>query len=326
MTTPDTPNIAVLIPCYNESLTIASVVAGFQEQLPLATVYVFDNNSTDGTGDLAARAGAKVAREKRQGKGYVLSSMLETVTADVYVLVDGDATYPPERVQDLLKPILEGRADHVVGARNAGKAHRRFHGFGNWLVTFLVNRIFSTSLEDVMSGYRAFTGEVALNVPLLAGGFDIETEFTLQTLEKRFVLLEVPVPYHDRPAGSFSKLSTFRDGARVLRRIVTILKDFRPFTFFGSLAAIVASLSLLSGYLPIADYLRFRYVYHVPLALLAAVLGSISVGLLQTGIVLSTINARFRESQVLRRRDQRRRESPLVSVAPGRPYSEKLNS
>jgi glycosyltransferase involved in cell wall biosynthesis len=280
-------------------------VHSFAEHLPAARIFVFDNNSTDGTAAEAEAAGAIVITEKRQGKGHVLASMFGMIEADFYVLVDGDCTYPPENVQDLLAPLLQGRADHVVGARRAvdpHKAYRLFHSWGNRMVTFLVNRIFATSLEDVMSGYRAFTREVAWNVPLLSGGFDVETEFTLQTLYHGFIIREVPVVYHVRPPGSSSKLSTFRDGARVLVRIASILKDFRPFTFFGCLSAAVAGLSLLAGYLPIADYIRERYVYHVPLALLAAVLGSISVVLLQTGIVLTTMNSRFRELHVLRRR------------------------
>ena len=297
--------VAVLIPCFNEAPTVATVVADFARELPHATIYVFDNNSTDETAAVAARAGAVVIPEKRQGKGHVMASMLAGVDADVYVLVDGDATYPADRVHDLLDPIARKRADHVVGARRAvapDKAYRRFHTFGNRMVTFLVNRIFGTALEDVMSGYRAFTRDVALNVPILSSGFDVETEFTLQTLEKGFVIVETPVPYLERPAGSVSKLSTYRDGARVLLRVATILKDFRPFSFFAGLAGVTAVLSLLAGYRPIADYVRERYVYHVPLAILAAVLGVISVGLLQTGIVLATMNARFRELHALRRR------------------------
>lgn len=301
------PSVAVLIPCYNEALTVEAVVADFRAQLPDARIYVFDNNSTDGTADKARAAGATVLREKRQGKGFVMASMMEKIDADLFVLVDGDSTYPADRVHDLIAPVLEQRADQVVGSRQAvdpNKAYRPFHTLGNTLVTFLVNRIFATNLRDVMSGYRVFTREVALNVPILSGGFDVETEFTLQTLEKQFVIVEVPVAYLERPQGSVSKLSTYRDGFRVLRRIGTILKDFRPFTFFGGLAGFIAFLSLLAGYEPIADYVRERYVYHVPLAILAAVLGSISVGLFQTGLLLATMNARFRELHALRRRDR----------------------
>ncbi len=302
-------SIAVLVPCYNEALTVGRVVEDFARELPQAKIYVFDNNSTDATAEIAAKAGAIVIPEKRQGKGYVVMSMLEKVDADVYVMVDGDSTYPADRVHDLLAPVLQEQADHVVGARraiDAEKAYRPMHGLGNWLVTFLVNRIFSTSLEDVMSGYRAFTRDVALHTPLLSGGFDVETEFTLQTLEKGFLIEEVPVPYVERPEGSHSKLSTYRDGFRVLKRIATILKDFRPMAFFGGLAAATLALSLLAGWLPILDYVRERFVRRVPLAILAAALGGIAIGLFQTGVVLTTMNARIREIHALARRRRRR--------------------
>lgn len=303
-------SIAVLVPCYNEAATVGRVVSDFARELPGARIYVFDNNSTDATAEIAAKAGAIVIPEKRQGKGHVVMSMLQKVDADVYVMVDGDSTYPADRVHDILAPVLEDRADHVVGARravDAEKAYRPMHGLGNWLVTFLVNRIFSTSLEDVMSGYRAFTRDVALHTPLLSGGFDVETEFTLQTLEKGFVIEEVPVPYLERPEGSHSKLSTYRDGFRVLKRIATILKDFRPMAFFGGLAAVTLALSLLAGWLPILDYVRERFVRRVPLAILAAALGGIAIGLFQTGVVLTTLNARIREIQALSRRRGRHR-------------------
>jgi hypothetical protein len=181
------------------------------------------------------------------------------------------------------------------------------HAFGNRLVTSLVNSIFNSKLEDVMSGYRVFTWELAQSVPILAGGFDIETEFTLQCLEKGFVIQEVPVAYLPRPEGSQSKLSTYRDGVRVLGRIVRVLKDFRPFLFFGVLSLTSAALSLFCGYWPILDYIRERYVHRVPLAVLAGLLGTIAVGLLLAGVILATINARFLEMSALHRRAVRAR-------------------
>lgn len=303
------PRIAVLVPCFNEATTVGTVVRELRAALPEADIVVFDNDSTDDTAGVARAAGARVVHEKRRGKGYVFAAMLEKVDADLYVLIDGDATYPVDRVRDLLRPILEGRADQVVGARQVedpSRAYRPFHESGNRLVTFLVNRIFGTRLGDVMSGYRAFTAEVADHVPFLAGGFDVETEFTLQSLEKGFVIAEVPVPYRERPQGSHSKLSTWHDGFQVLARIGTILKDFRPFTFFGGLSFLAAILSLLSGYLPIRDYVTERYVHHVPLAILAGILGSVAIGLLQTGVVLATLNARLAEFHRLRRRKGKR--------------------
>jgi glycosyltransferase involved in cell wall biosynthesis len=305
--------VAVLVPCFNEALTIAKVVADFRGALPDATVHVFDNNSTDDTARIAEGAGAVVDRERRQGKGFVMASMLEKVDADAYVLVDGDDTYPAERVHDLLRPVLAGDADQVVGARKAedpSKAYRPLHTFGNRLVTFLVNRVFGTRLTDVMSGYRAFNRGVARNVPFLSGGFDVETEFTLQCLEKGFTIEEIDVAYRNRPKGSVSKLSTFRDGFRVLRRILLILKDFRPFVFFGTLAVVSALLSLLAGWPAVHDYIKYRYVYHVPLAVLAGFLGLIAVLLLAVGTLLATFNARVREIHALARRDRSRVDAP----------------
>jgi glycosyltransferase involved in cell wall biosynthesis len=300
---------AVLIPCLDEEPTVGRVVADFRRALPDATVWVFDNDSRDATSRVAAEAGATVVRVPRRGKGHVLAQALARVDADAYVLVDGDATYPADRVRDLLAPIEAGLEHHVVGARQAqdpSAAYRPLHGAGNRLVTFLVNRIFRTRLKDVMSGYRAFSREVARNVPVLAGGFDVETEFTLQSLEKGFGVVEIPVAYAARPPGSRSKLSTFRDGFRVLARVVTILKDFRPFAFFGGLALATAALSLLAAWPAIQDYVEHRYVYHVPLAVLAGVLGVVAVVLLGIGTVLATMNARFRELHALARRDRLR--------------------
>jgi glycosyltransferase involved in cell wall biosynthesis len=297
--------IAVLVPCFREESTIGAVVRSFREALPQAEVWVFDNASDDGTAEKAREAGARVRTEPRRGKGNVVQAMLREVDADLYVLVDGDSTYPADRARDLLAPILEGRADQVVGARRAAageRAYPRLHPLGNRVVTFLVNRIFGTRLEDVMSGYRAFHREVARHVPLTATGFDVETEWTLQTLEKGFVIEEIPVVYRERPEGSHSKLSTFRDGVRVLWRIVRILKDFRPLAFFGALAIVSAILSALCGALPVMEYARERYVHRVPLAVLAGFLGTIALGLLQTGVVLSSLNNRFLEIHRLRRR------------------------
>jgi hypothetical protein len=205
--------------------------------------------------------------------------------------------------------VAAGLADQTVGARRAVDSSRPMHAFGNRLVTSLVNGVFHSDLEDVMSGYRVFTRELAQSVPILAGGFDIETEFTLQCLEKGFVIEEVPVAYRQRPEGSQSKLSTYRDGFRVLARIVRVLKDFRPFLFFGVLALACAALSLFCGYWPIVDYVRERYVHRVPLAVLAGFLATISVGLLLAGVVLATINARFLELSALHRRAARARDA-----------------
>lgn len=234
----NSPLIAVLIPCFNEALTIRKVVADFKKELPHASIYVFDNNSTDDTAAIAAQAGATVVQEKKRGKGFVVASMLSNIAADFYVMVDGDDTYAADCVHKLLEPVLSNRADMVVGQRlstYAMTAFRPLHVFGNRLVVNLINFIFSSKLTDVMSGYRAFTQDVALTLPVVAIGFDVETEMTIQLLYRHFIIQEVPVPYRERPEGSSSKLSTFRDGIRVLLKILGIFKAYKPLTFFGGL-------------------------------------------------------------------------------------------
>ncbi len=297
--------IAVLVPCYNESATISKVVADFRRELPEATVYVFDNNSTDGTGDLAQAAGAVVVKEKRQGKGFVVAAMLEKVDADYYVMVDGDDTYPAERVRDVLSPVLTGKADMVVGRRkaeNEAAAYRRFHVFGNWLVRTMINLIFRAKLTDIMSGYRAFTREVARSLPIMAYGFDIETEMTVQCLYRKWVLHEVPIAYRERPEGSVSKLSTFRDGFRVIFRILSLFRSYKPLTFFGGMGIAFMALSLGSGAWVLfgeagADSTRRTLFIVATFTLLAMSLIAASIG-----VIVQLINFRFLElDSVLRR-------------------------
>jgi glycosyltransferase involved in cell wall biosynthesis len=224
-------------------------VTDFKKELPRASIYVFDNNSTDDTAAIATQAGATVVREKKQGKGFVIASMLNTIVADYYVMVDGDDTYDASCVHKLLEPVISAQADMAVGQRLSTftkTAFRPLHVFGNHLVVNLINLIFSSQLSDVMSGYRAFTREVAISLPIVATGFDVETEMTLQLLYRHCIIQEVPVPYKERPVGSCSKLSTFRDGARVLFKILGIFKAYKPLTFFGGLGL----LALLAGAIP----------------------------------------------------------------------------
>lgn len=300
-------HIAILIPCYNEAATIEKVVRDFRRELPEASVYVFDNNSTDGTADLAARAGAMVIPEKKQGKGHVVAAMFEKVDADAYVMVDGDDTYPAENVRSLLKPILEGKADMTVGRREASSddttAYRRFHVFGNWLVRRLINSIFRANLQDIMSGYRAFTREVAKNVPIMAYGFDIETEMTVQSLYRKWVIQEVPVPYRSRPEGSESKLSTFRDGIRVIFRILSLFRSYKPLTFFGAMG--IAFL-LISGGLSAEiwfGHLDPKSGYRLTLIIGAGTFLAMSLIAMSIGVIVQLVNFRFLElDSVLRRR------------------------
>lgn len=292
--------VAILIPCYNEELTIEKVVRDFAKELPGARICVFDNNSSDRSRELAVRAGADVIEEKRQGKGFVVASMLRKVCADYYVMVDGDDTYPAEKVHDLLEPLYSNEADMVVGQRLSvydQKAFRPLHVMGNRLVNFFVNRIFNTCLTDPMSGYRAFTHELAESLPVIATGFDVETEMTLQILYRKFIIREVSIPYRARPQGSFSKLSTFRDGFLVLLKILNIFRAYKPLTFFGSLG-----ICFCLGGIAITTYAFIRYaVIQPPVTLLLFISGGIAViiGVLMAsiGIILNTLNYRILETE-----------------------------
>lgn len=296
--------IAVLIPCLNEEQTVGKVIDDFRAALPAATVYVYDNNSTDRTAAVAREHGACVEREHRPGKGFVIAAMFRKVEADLYVLVDGDDTYDAAAVERLLAPLREGAADMVVGARLKGYSKGSFpalHVLGNRVLTGLVNRIFDSQLSDMMSGYRAMTRELVKTVPVLSEGFEVETEMTIRSLEQGFAIVEVPLPYQERPAGSLSKLRTFRDGFRVVGSIINITRAYKPFTFFGLLGLLFMAAGLGVGGVVIADYLDDRFVEHVPLAVLATgcmILSFFSIG---TGIMLNSINERIREIATIQR-------------------------
>jgi glycosyltransferase involved in cell wall biosynthesis len=292
--------VTVLIPCHNEALTVGKVVDDFRRELPRAAVVVVDNGSTDATAATATAHGATVLKEPRRGKGFAVETMFDYVDADVYVMVDGDDTYPADRVHDLLAPVLAGEADMAVASRLAGhdqESFRPLHVWGNNLVRGLVNRVGRAHLTDILSGYRAMTRDVVARLPVVASGFEVETELTLQMLYYRRRLVEVPVAYGRRPQGSASKLRTFRDGARVLWRIFTLFRAFKPLTFFGSLALLLAGLGLLAGIPPIHDYLTdpTDFVRHVPLAILATGLMMLAAGCLFVGVVLHAVNWRLME-------------------------------
>jgi glycosyltransferase involved in cell wall biosynthesis len=296
--TSSSTSIAVVIPCYNEALTIEKVVSDFRRVLPSASIVVFDNNSTDDSAALAEHAGAVVVREKRQGKGSVVSAILNTVDADYYVMVDGDDTYPADAVFGLLAPIMRGEADMVTGQRLSTFAEHSFrplHVVGNKLVRTLVNLSFGVHLRDIMSGYRAFTREVAEHVPVVASGFDVETEMTLQLLYRRFVIREIPIAYRARRAGSVSKLNTVKDGTRVLAKIGSVLQAYKPLTFFGSVAIILCVVGLFIGHFVIREYIDYRYIFSVPKAILAAGLMVLAFLSASLGLLLHTINFRILE-------------------------------
>lgn len=291
-------SIAVLIPCYNEANTIGTVVTAFKEALPLAVVYVYDNNSTDATASLAAEAGAIVRREPRQGKGNVLRSMFRDIDADVYVLVDGDDTYPAEAAPEMIRLVQEEKADMVVGDRLSStyttENRRRFHNFGNNLVRMLVNRLFRGNVTDIMTGYRAFSPLFVKSFPVLSRGFEIETEMTIHALDKNFVLKSIPVDYRDRPVGSESKLNTFSDGIKVLRTVFRMLKDYRPLLFFVSLAVFAWILSALM-FLPVfLDYCHTGLVPRFPTLIVSGVMATFGLLFLVCGLILDTVVQKHR--------------------------------
>ena len=306
--------IAVLVPCYNESATIASVVADFRRELPEAQVHVFDNNSSDGSGALALAAGAAVHPVPTQGKGEVVRAMFRDVEADIFVMVDGDGTYPAHRVRELMAPIIEGGAEMVVGTRLQNydsNSFRPLHVFGNALVLQVINAFFGAQLTDVMSGYRAFSRRFVKTIPVLSHGFEIETEMTLHALEHRLPIAEVGIPYGERPAGSESKLHTFRDGFRVLATILRLYKDYRPMAFFGLIGLAFLALGAAAGVLVTIEFMEMGQVIGVARAVLAVACGIVGVLSLATGAVLDTVNRRAREIYVLladqvvsRRRDE----------------------
>ena len=284
------PKIAVLLPCYNESLTIEKVVKDFRAQLPDADIWVYDNNSTDGSGDLARAAGAKVRHVRQQGKGHVVRRMFQEVEADVYVMVDADDTYPADEVQKLIQPIVDGEADMVNGDRLSStymtENKRPGHNFGNTLVCTLIRVLWGQRVHDVMTGYRAFSRLFVKSCPVLANGFEIETEMTLHTIDKRMSLVEVPVQYRDRPAGSFSKLNTVSDGFRVLFTIFNLFRFYRPELFFGTVG--LALLLIAAGlFLPVlVDYFQTGLVPRVPTQIFSgfvAIAGLLSFGV---GLIL----------------------------------------
>ena len=310
--------IAVLIPCYNEAATVAKVVADYRAALPGATIYVYDNNSTDGTGALAAAAGAVVRREAQQGKGNVLRRMFREVDARCYLLVDGDDTYLADAAPKMVAAVLEHGADMVVGDRLSStyftENKRPFHNFGNSLVRFSINRLFGSRIQDIMTGYRAFSFLFAKTFPVLSRGFEIETEMSIHAVERNMQIENVVVEYRDRPAGSESKLNTYSDGAKVLGTILRLYKNYRPFGFFSLLAAMLAVLS--AGFMVpvVAEYFRTGLVPRFP-TLIVCACGMVAALLLFTaGIVLSNLltqdarNFEFKLQQAERwRREAERR-------------------
>lgn len=300
--TPIEKSIAVIIPCFNEEITISKVVKDFRRELPEAQIYVYDNNSTDFTVQKATVSGAKIRYEYKQGKGNVVRSFFRNIESDLYVMVDGDATYPADKVHALIAPVLAGEADMTVGTRletYETKSFRLFHKFGNNLIRRTINLLFGTQLSDILSGYRCFSSRFVNSVPILSKGFEVETELTLQALDKNLIIKEIPVNYFNRPEGSTSKLNTYYDGLLVLKTIFWIFKDYRPLKFF-SLVALISFLSgIFLGSIPVTEFIKTGKVTHPSTAVLAT--GFVLVALLAvaTGFILDTINRRYREQYQL---------------------------
>ena len=285
--------IAVLIPCYNEELTVEKTVSDFKRVLPNADIYVYNNNSKDRTKELALKAGAIVKDEYRQGKGAVVRSMFRDIDADVYIMVDGDDTYPAEEVEGLISPVLEGKADMVIGDRLSSTYYtenkRPFHNFGNSLVKGLINFLFKSDLNDIMTGYRSFSKKFIKCMPVMSDGFQIETEMTIFALTNNMQVVNVPITYRDRPEGSESKLNTFSDGFKVLLTLFNLFKDNRPFLFFGSISIVIFIIGLLIGIPVINEFIKTAYITKVPSAVLAAALMLNAFLMFSIGIILDAI-------------------------------------
>ncbi len=289
------PKIAILIPCYNESQTIGKVVRDYRMALPDATIYVYDNNSTDGTDEIARAAGAIVRYEYRQGKGNVIRTMFRDIDADCYLMIDGDDTYPAENAREMCDLILNGAADMVIGDRLSStyftENKRPFHNFGNVMVRKFINMFWrpKNPILDVMTGYRAFSPLFVKSFPVLSKGFEIETEMTIHALDKNFLLKSVPVNYRDRPSGSESKLNTYVDGAKVIMTIFNLYRDYKPLQFFGMIALILALVALIL-FLPVFfQYLETSLVPRFPTLIVSGFLMLASLLSFTCGLILDTI-------------------------------------
>lgn len=293
-------DIAIILPAYNEELTIKESILSFAKELPSAKIIVVNNNSSDNTEQISKETLEQfqikglVLNETRQGKGNAIRKAFKEIDADVYVMADADLTYPANMIHELIRPILSENIDMCIGDRlslgDYKKENKRpLHNFGNKLVKRLVNKLFNANIKDIMSGYRAFSKKFVKNYPILVEGFELETDMTIHALDKRFKVKEIKTTYKDRPQGSVSKLNTFNDGIKVLLTIFKIFRYYRPFLFFSSLSLIFALLSLITAVPVFGDWILYKYIYHVPLAILATGLALISIIMFSVGLVLDSI-------------------------------------
>lgn len=291
--------IAVLIPCYNESKTIEKVVKDFKRNLPDATIYVYDNNSSDNTAEIAQNAGAVVRREYQQGKGNVIRRMFREIDAESYIMVDGDDTYPAEFAPEMVKKVLERKVDMVVGDRLSStyfeENKRPFHNFGNGLVRFTINRLFKSDIKDIMTGYRAFSYQFVKTFPVLSKGFEIETEMSIHAVDKNMLVENVIIDYRDRPEGSFSKLNTYYDGFKVLKTIGRLFKNYKPFRFFISISIMLTLVTLVLFVPILIKYFQTGLVLNFPTLIVAGFIEVAAVLSMFAGLILSTIAEKNRQ-------------------------------
>ena len=291
--------IAVLIPCYNEELTIANVIDDCKKHLSQADIYVCDNNSTDNTAKIAKESGAIVISERRQGKGNAVRKMFREIDADCYVLIDGDSTYPLSYVSDMCNMVLQKNIDMVIGDRLSTtyfkKNKRPFHNFGNRLVRFIINKIFRSKVKDIMSGYRVMSKFFVKSFPVLSEGFEIETEMTIHALDRRFAIEEIPIEYNERPEGSFSKLNTFSDGFLVLKTIFSLFKNYKPLYFFSLIAFILLAVSLVLFIPVFVEFLQTGKVPRYPTLIVSGAIATMSLIMWICGIILQTIVRKHNE-------------------------------
>ena len=298
---PSSLRIAVLVPCYNEEAAVAAVVRGFRKALPSAQIYVYDNNSKDRTVAIAREAGAEVRSERRQGKGHVVRRMFADVEADIYVLVDGDATYDAPSAPLMIEKLLAEHLDMVVGLRvdQERAAYRRGHRTGNWMLTCSLSSVFGQAFRDILSGYRVFSRRFVKSFPVLSDGFEIETELTVHALELAMPVAEVETPYYARPEGSFSKLNTWGDGFRILRTILKLYRSEKPLRFFSAIGAFLALVSIGLAIPIVVNYLETGLVPRLPTAVLSTGLMIVAVLSVSSGLVLDTVTRGRREMKLL---------------------------
>lgn len=295
----DMSKIAVLIPCYNESKTIEKVVRDYKETLPEADIFVYDNNSSDGTDEIARKAGAIVRYEHRQGKGNVIRSMFHQIDADCYLMIDGDDTYPAENARQMCELVLNDGVDMVIGDRLSStyfqENKRPFHNVGNMMVRALINKLFHSNVRDIMTGYRAFSRDFVKTFPVLSKGFEIETEMTIHALDKNMMLKEVPVTYRDRPAGSESKLNTYSDGLKVILTIFKLFRDYKPLLFFSVTAMLLMGVAVVLFVPVFIEYLETGLVPRFPTLIVSAFIVLLAMLMWVCGLILEVVVKKHRQ-------------------------------